>query len=166
VTANNDVNSSETRDNGKLEAKRFGVALVVVTLSVLAWFALRILRGSMKLGYVDSAIVRVRIVSAAEAQFAEAHPDVGYTCLISQLPQDDDGVVARLAKKGGIDNGYAFGIVGCQGSNPQKPNSTYHVTARPLQSGLPAFCSDASGVLRYDDSGSVERCLATGVRFQ
>jgi hypothetical protein len=114
----------------------------------------------MNLGDVDSAIVRVRAVVAAETEFAKKHPDIGYTCTISQLPQDE--LVARLAV-GRIDNGYAFGIVGCQAADAQKPNSIYHVTARPLRSGLPAFCSDPSGILRSDDTGSLERCLATGV---
>jgi len=114
----------------------------------------------MMLGYVDSAIGRVRAVVAAETEFAKTHPDIGYTCTISQLPQTE--LVARLAT-GGIDNGYKFGIAGCQALGPQKPNSMYPVTARPLHSGSPAFCSDPSGVLRSDDSGSVERCLATGV---
>ena len=111
-------------------------------------------------GCVDSAIVRARAVAAAEAGFAKAHPEIGYTCTISQLPQNE--LVARLAT-GGIDNGYNFGIVGCQALGPQKPNSMYHRAARPLHSGLPALCSDPSGVLRYDDTGSVEKCLATGV---
>jgi hypothetical protein len=114
----------------------------------------------MMLGYVDSAIVRARAVVAAEADFAKAHPEVGYTCTISQLPQNE--LVARLAT-GGIDNGYKFGIIGCQASDLQKPNSMYHLTARSLHSGLLAFCSDPSGVLRFDDTGSVEKCLATGV---
>ena len=110
------------------------------------------------LGYVDSAIMRLREVGAAEAEFAKAHPDFGYTCTISQLPQTES--LARLAN-GGIDNGYAFAIVGCQTSAPQKPNAIYHVIARPLHSGMPAFCSNTSGVMKYDESGSVERCLAT-----
>jgi hypothetical protein len=147
-----------TREKSK--RRRLAIIFAAPVLSALAWFAFRTLRGLMALGYVDSAIVRVRAVGAAEAQFAKAHPEKGYTCTISQLPQDE--LVVGLAN-GGIDNGYAFRIVGCQTSGPQKPNTVYQVTARPLHSWLPAFCSDASGVLRSDDSGSVEKCLATGV---
>jgi hypothetical protein len=114
----------------------------------------------MKLGYVDSAIVRVRAVAAAETKFAKANPEIGYTCALSQLPHDE--LVMRLANDGN-DNGYTFRIVGCQAPDPKKPNSVYDITARPLHSGLPAFCSDPSGVVRSDDTGSVERCLANGV---
>lgn len=144
----------------KSKRRRLALIFAAPVLSVLAWFAFRTLRGLLALGYVDSAIVRVRAVGAAEAQFAKAHPETGYTCAISQLPQDE--LVKRLAN-GGIDNGYAFGIVGCQTSDPQKPNSVYRVIARPLHSWLPAFCSDPTGVVRSDDSGSVEKCLANGV---
>jgi hypothetical protein len=145
---------------GKFKRKRFEIIIVAVALSVFAWFTFRTLRRLMMVGHVDSAIVRVRAVVSAETQFAKAHPGRGYTCTISQLPQNE--LVARLANEG-IDNGYAFAIVGCQATDFEKPNSVYHVTARPLRSGLPAFCSDSSGVVRSDDAGSVERCLATGV---
>ena len=114
----------------------------------------------MMIGYVDSAIGRLRAVNAAENQFAKAHPAVGYTCTLSQLPHDEQ--ILRLATDG-KDNGYVFEIVGCQPPEPKKPNSMYHVTARPLHSGLPAFCSDQSGIVRFDDGGSVEKCLANGV---
>jgi hypothetical protein len=147
-----------TREKSK--RGRLALILAAPVLCIVAWFGCRAVRGWMALGYVDSAIVRVRAVGAAEAQFAKVHPETGYTCTISQLPQDE--LIARLAN-GGIDNGYTFRVIGCQTSDPQKPNSVYQITAHPLHSWLPAFCSDASGVLRSDDSGSVEKCLATGV---
>jgi hypothetical protein len=150
----------QNRSNRNSKRKRFSRVVVAVAMCVLLWYAFKTLRGLMMLGYVDSAIVRARAVVAAEADFAKAHPEVGFTCTISQLPQNE--LVGRLAT-GGIDNGYKFGIIGCQASDLQKPNSMYHLTARPLHSGLPAFCSDPSGVLRSDDTGSVEKCLATGV---
>jgi hypothetical protein len=111
------------------------------------------------LGYLDSAIGRVRTVVAAEDQFAKAHPEVGYTCALSELPRNEQ--IARLANDP-TENDYNFEIVGCQVPRTQTPNAMYHITARPLRSGLPAFCSDPSGVLRTDDTGSVERCLASG----
>jgi hypothetical protein len=113
------------------------------------------------LGYVDSAIVRVRGISEAEGQFARAHPHSGYTCTLSELPRNEG--IARVVAQGYIDNGYAFEIVGCEKTEVGKPNSIYHITARPLHSGQPAYCSDPSGVLRSDKSGSVERCIAKGV---
>jgi len=115
------------------------------------------------LGYVDSAIVRVRVVSAAEIQFAKEHPELGYTCGLSQLPRSEQ--ITRLLAKDRIDNGYAFEIIGCQAAVPKKPKSTYYITARPPHAGQPAFCSDQSGILMFDESGSVEKCIAKRTPF-
>jgi hypothetical protein len=140
--------------------KRVVLIVTILGLGVLAWTVFNRVRSLMMLGYVDSAIGRVRAVVAAENQFARTHPGVGYTCALSQLPRDEE--IARLAKDG-TDNGYAFNLVGCQLPEPQKPNVTYHVIARPLHSRLPAFCSDQAGVVRFDEAGSVQECMAKGV---
>ena len=134
--------------------------MIVVAVGVIV-LGYHYLRGLMMLGYVDSAIVRVRAISEAETQFARAHPQSGYTCTLSELPRNEG--IARVEAQAHIDNGYAFEIVGCEKTEVGKPNSTYYITARPLQSGQPAFCSDSSGVLKSDESGSVERCIAKGV---
>ena len=115
------------------------------------------------LGFVDSAIDRVRVISAAETQFAKAHPGLGYTCTLSELHRTEE--ITRLLAQNRIDNGYAFEIAGCQATTPDKPNLTYYVAARPLHQGQPAFCSDQSGVLMSDEGGSVERCIAKRTPF-
>jgi hypothetical protein len=143
----------------KSARKRFVFVIGVLGLSALTWIAFSRVRGLLMLGYVDSAIGRVRALVAAEEQFAKIHTDVGYTCTLSRLRHDEQTM--RLANDG-RDNGYAFDIVGCQAPEPKKPNSMYYVSARPLHSGLPAFCSDQSGIVKFDDSGSVEKCLANG----
>ena len=138
--------------------KRFALIVVAVVVAVLGCYYLR---GLMMMGYVDSAIARVRAISDAEAQFTRAHPQSGYTCAISELPRNEE--ITRVVAQGYTDNGYAFGIVGCEKIEVGKPNSIYYITARPLHSGQPAFCSDQSGVLKSDNSGSVERCIAKGI---
>jgi hypothetical protein len=116
--------------------------------------------GLMMLGYVDSAIVRMRILIAAEVQFAKEHPGLRYTCKLSELPSN--AVIQRLLAKNSVDNGYAFEIVGCHAPEPQTSNSGYYIAARPLHSGQPAFCSDQAGTLKADYNGSVEKCRSTG----
>jgi hypothetical protein len=145
----------------KSHGKRLALIVGLVAVGVFAYFAFRTLRGLMMLGYVDSAILRLRVISAAEAEFSKAHPALGYTCMLSQLPRSD--VIARLLAKDRIDNGYVFEIAGCQSPVPAKPNSIYYITARPLHSEQPAFCSDQSGVVKADATGSVQNCLARGV---
>jgi hypothetical protein len=144
----------------RTKTKALSLAVVIVVVSVLGYFAFRTLRGLMMLGYVDSAIGRLRVISAAEADFSKAHPALGYTCKLSQLPRSD--VITRLLTKDRIDNGYVFEIAGCQALGSE-PNSTYHLTARPLHSEQPAFCSDQSGIVKSDATGSVGECLAEGI---
>jgi hypothetical protein len=144
----------------KTRTRTIAVAVVAVVI-VVGYFAFKMIWGLMMLGYVDSAIVRMRALSAAEAQFAKMHPALGYTCSFSKLPSTDE-TVRRMAKNQ-IVNGYAFDIVGCQAQGATKPDATYYLTARPLHSGQPAYCSDQSGILKADYDGSVERCRTSGV---
>ena len=152
--------STPTERTERTKTKALSFAVVVIVVSVLGYFAFRTLRGLMMLGYVDSAILRLRVISAAEAEFSKAHPALGYTCTLSQLPRSD--VITRLLAKDRIDNGYVFEIAGCQALG-SKPNSTYHLMARPLHPEQPAFCSDQSGIVKSDATGSVEKCLAKGI---
>jgi len=132
--------------------------LGLAALVALGWITIDHFRGLLGLGNIDSAIGRVRAVSAAETDFAKQHPELGYTCTLWHLPRREE--IMRLLAKDRIDNGYAFEISGCQVAAPQEPNSTYSVTARPLHAGQPAFCSDQSGILMSDEGGSVKKCLA------
>lgn len=145
----------------KSVSRQLLLLIAVLVFSTLVWMAVRRMRDLMMLGYVDSAIGRVRTVAAAEEQFAKAHPEIGYTCSLSQLPHDE--LITGLVAKNQKYNGYLFEIVGCKASAPKKPNLIYQITARPLRSGLPAFCSDDSGIVKSDYGGSVEKCLANGV---
>lgn len=140
------------------KVKKLSLLIIVAALSVVGFFAVRTVRGLMMLGYVDSAIGRVRVISAAEAEFAKVHPEFGYTCTLSQLRHTEE--ITRLLRQDQVDNGYAFNIAGCQTAVSNKRILTYNITARPLNMGQPAFCSDQSGVLMSDEGGSVEKCLA------
>jgi hypothetical protein len=133
----------------------FGIR--ILSLCIFAWIAFRQVQSLMLLGFVDSAIGRMRAIGAAEDQFARSHPEIGFTCTLAQLPRDDQ--VARLVKNG-MDNGYVFNLTGCECTETNKANSTYLLTARPLHSGLPAYCSNQSGILTSDDTRSVDKCLA------
>jgi len=137
------------------------IVTVALVLSVAGYFGFRWMRGLMMLGYVDSAIVRMRLLYTAETQFAKAHPALGYTCTLSQLPPSDE--IQRLVARNRIENGYAFEVAGCEPPDAERPNPTYSITARPLHSGQPAFCSDQSGIIKADYGGSVEACRANGV---
>lgn len=150
-----------SKSEGIKKTRRQRIALVVAAVViVLGYFAFRMIWGLMMLGYVDSAIYRMRVLSASEAQFAKMHPELGYTCNFSQLPSSDETV--RQVAKNPTGNGYVFEIIGCQGQGVAKPNATYYLTAKPLHSGQPAYCSDQSGIVKADYNGSVDRCRTSG----
>lgn len=131
-----------------------------ICIVAVAWVGFKKVQQMMLLGHIDSAIGRVRSISDAERAFAHAYPATGYTCALSELSHE--GQIVRLLKDGS-DNGYTFAILGCDTRSKSQPNLKYQVKASPLQAGLPAFCSDQSGVLKSDESGSSEKCLAAGI---
>jgi hypothetical protein len=97
------IPTAKTAASKKSTARKIGFPAVVVALAVVGYFGLKIMWGLMMLGYVDSAIVRMRVLNAAETQFAKDHPPLGYTCKLSELPSTAE--IRRLLAKGSIDNG-------------------------------------------------------------
>ena len=81
-----------SKNGSKQRSKRNKMSPVVlaVVFVVVGYFGFRWIRGLMMLGYAGSAIVRMRGLHAAEVQFAQAHPTVGYTCALSQLPPNGE----------------------------------------------------------------------------
>jgi hypothetical protein len=145
----------------KTAARKFALLAVAAILAVVGYFGFRMMWGLMMLGYVDSAIARMRLLNTAETQFAKEHSALGYTCQLSELASSAE--IRRLLAKRSIENDYAFEIFGCNTPDAQMPNPVYYITARPLHSRQPAFCSDQSGVVKADYSGSVEGCRSNGV---
>jgi hypothetical protein len=155
------IPTAKTAASKTSTARKIGFPAVAVVLAVVGYFGFKMMWGLMMLGYVNSAIGRMRVLNAAETQFAKDHPPLGYTCKLSELPSTAE--IRRLLAKGSIDNGYAFAITGCHAPEAQTPNSGYYITARPVHSGQPAFCSDQSGIVKADYSRSLERCRSNGV---
>jgi hypothetical protein len=133
-------------------------AIGLIGFGLVAWVLYGRFRSLLHLGYLDSAFVSVRALAADEARFAGAHPEIGYTCTLSELGNDQ--LITALTKSGDW-NGYAFELTGCSGLNGVGPNRTYKIAARPLVKGYPVLCTDQSGILKTDDEGSVERCLVS-----
>jgi hypothetical protein len=155
--------TSEASSSQTSKGNMILLAITVALLVAAGYYGFAWVRGLMMLGYVDSAIARVRALSTAESEFAKAHPTEGYTCDLTQLPGGQQ--IQRLIAQNRTDNGYAFDIVGCQPSGASGPNAKYFITAGPLSSGRPAFCTDQSGVLKSDYSGSVDKCRTSGTTF-
>lgn len=109
-----------------------------------------------------AAAASVRTLNTAELQYVTIHPEKGFTCALADL-QDEHIIETQLA--GGNKNGYIFELVGCKAENPDGPYTQYHAIAYPItkgKSGIRAFCSDESNIVRYDKQGSAENCMDHG----
>jgi type IV pilus assembly protein PilA len=110
----------------------------------------------------SSAIASVRSIGVAEVGYAQAHPNAGFTCSLSDLAGDRQ-ISDPLA--GGSKNGYAFELSDCSAGTEGKGNVKYRVVAFPVRAnatGVRAFCSDESKVIRVETGGSARGCLENG----
>lgn len=107
----------------------------------------------------------VRMIGLAENLYARRHPEVGYTCGITNLVNVgkglDNGELYKFMDPefaDGVYNGYRYSLIGCQG----KPARTFQVTAEPLNGRGKAYCSDDRHNLRASDDGKALTCLVQG----
>ena len=112
-----------------------------------------------------SAVASIRRLNIAEFRYAQSHRGDGFVCDLATLASS--GIDPRLSR--GERAGYILGLQNCAAKNASGPNVGYQVIARPVRAnstGVRAFCSDESGVIRADSGGSLAACVATGVRLQ
>jgi len=139
--------------------------IVVAIILIIAAIAIPNLLRSRMAANEASAVGSLRTVNSAEVVYSTTYPAIGFAALASL-----GGSAATCATATGatstasclIDNvlaatavksGYAFAAVPGSGA----PAVTYTATALPSvvgQSGQRAFCSDQSGVVRYNAGGT------------
>jgi len=112
-----------------------------------------------------SAARSVRLIGVAEGVYSRKHPDIGFTCLLSDLVNIGKGLdngepytFMDPEFADGIYNGYKFVLRRCIG----KPAKSFQVTAEPLSGVGKAYCLDTSFELRAADDGKEASCLASG----
>jgi hypothetical protein len=120
----------------------------------------------------SAAIAGLRTLNTAEISYAASFPGRGFTCTLSDLGGMGSGsgvtehqamlIDPRMAS--GKKNGYIFALSGCDGT----PASRYSVTAAPADpgSGIRAFCSDESAVIRFSPDGKANSCVSLGKPLQ
>lgn len=114
----------------------------------------------------SSAVANIRTIEVAEISYSSAHPQTGFTCLLSDLAADKL-IPNRLAA--GQQNGYLFQLKSCNAEETGGPNTKFQVMAYPVtrnQTGIRAFCSDESGVIKADGAGSASQCIENGELLQ
>jgi type II secretory pathway pseudopilin PulG len=145
----------------------FGYLWVVVipVILIIAAIAIPNLLRARIVANESSAIASIRMLNTAEAAYAQAHSG-GYTCSLSDLEQN------RLTSRqlaGGTVRGYVFELRNCSGPGGGNEAAKYQVVGYPVvsnQTGIRAFCSDESAVIRVDAGGSSQTCLETGSPLQ
>lgn len=113
----------------------------------------------------SSAVADIRTINVAEVSYVTSHPFAGYTCSLADL-QNDRLINEHLAT--GEKSGYRFELQNCV-SESSGPKVKYQVVAYPRvanQSGIRAFCSDESAVIRVDSRGVAQACLENGSPLQ
>jgi type IV pilus assembly protein PilA len=141
--------------------------IVVAIILIIAAIAIPNLLRSRMAANESSAVGSLRTINTAEVTYSTTYPAVGFAATLANLggtAATCAGVVATAASACLIDDvlstvavksGYGFTAVGAAGGGPI--NVTYVSTAIPSvvgQSGQRAFCSDQSGVIRYNAGGA------------
>jgi type IV pilus assembly protein PilA len=142
-----------------------GVAAIPVILIIAAIAIPNLLRARMAANE-SSAAASVRTIVTAETTYATMHPDVGYICSLSDLGAAQL-IPSSLAS--GMKSGYGFEVSGCTDATPGGPFEKFHVIAYPMTknaTGVRAFCSDESNVIKQDGNGSGQACLENGSILQ
>jgi type IV pilus assembly protein PilA len=142
-----------------------GIAAIPVILIIAAIAIPNLLRARMAANEA-SAVASVRTVVTAESAYAESHHDVGYTCSLPDLAEAQF-IAGDLAS--GTQHGYKFELSGCSANAGGWANVKYHVVAYPVKAnntGVRAFCSDESGVVKTDAEGSPQDCLEKGTTLE
>ena len=112
----------------------------------------------------SSAVAAVRTMNMAELVYSQKHPVAGYTCMLTDLHPSIDPELLN-----GRKHGYVFDLKSCSAETAGGPKVRYQLIAYPAvsnQTGVRAFCSDESGVIRADDSGTGQRCAENGRPLQ
>jgi type IV pilus assembly protein PilA len=135
--------------------------IVVAIILIIAAIAIPNLLRSRIAANEASAVGSIRTINTSEVTYASTYPNVGFGDL-SQLGGAGGSATgaglldAVLAS--GVKSGYAFAVA-TAGANPA---TTYTVNGDPQnsQTGQRHFCSDQSGVIRYDVAAAIATTAA------
>jgi type IV pilus assembly protein PilA len=134
--------------------------LVVAVILIISAIAVPNFLRSRERANEASAVASIRVINTASVTYSMTYPDMGYPALITNL----GGVnpcVASSAQACLIDDllaqgargGYTFVWAG----DGLTPSVSYTLTGTPEvvgSSGQRMFCTDQTGVIRYDPSGA------------
>lgn len=148
-----------------------GAAMIPFVLIIAATAIPNLLRSRIAANEA-SAVGSLRTINTAEVTYASTYPAVGFASSLAALGSSASGCATPSATKACLlDNilgcatatctksGYKYAFRNSSGDG--SPTSFYSVVAYPVspnESGVRVFCTDASGVIRYERGGSAETC--------
>jgi type IV pilus assembly protein PilA len=151
-----------------------GIAFIPMILIIAAIAIPNLLRARIAANEASS-VSSVRTIVTAEDVYKSNYLVVGYTCTLSNLdgygessPSADHALLIDSQLASGSKSGYRFVLQNCMSYEKGGPGK-FQVLAYPVsrnQSGVRAFCSDETGVIRYEPNGSADDCLAKGEPLQ
>ncbi len=144
--------------------------IVVAIILIIAAIAIPNLLRSRIAANEASAVGSVRTINTAEVTYNSTYQEVGFATSLDQLGGDSTACAAGTTPTSttaciidnvlaqGSKSGYAFTAVGAPPSGGGTTiNTNYFVEGHPLTAGttgIRAFCSDQSGVIRSKPDGS------------
>jgi len=144
--------------------------IVVAIILIIAAIAIPNLLRSRIAANEAAAVGALRTINTSEVTYQSTYPDVGFSCSIANLspgngtPSSTSAGLIDSTLAAGIKSGYSFATT----SNCSVANNitiTYGYGARPTapgQTGQRYFCSDNSGVIKFDASTSTANCVTSG----
>jgi prepilin-type N-terminal cleavage/methylation domain-containing protein len=141
--------------------------IVVAIILIIAAIAIPNLLRSRIAANEASAVGSLRTLNTAEITYNTTYPTMGFACTLAQMAPPSGGAVSSAAAglidsnlASGVKSGYSFALSNCSGT----PSVNYSTTAQPTTPGTTGqryFCSDSSGVIKYDAT-STANCLTNG----
>jgi type IV pilus assembly protein PilA len=138
--------------------------IVVAIILIIAAIAIPNLIKSKMAANEASAVGSLRTIVTAQVAYSTDCPQVGFSATLLDLNAGTKCAPAAnqidITLANGTKSGYAFTVAVGAGAGP--PQTTFLATALPLStsSGTRGFCTDESGVIRYDLTGVDPGCGA------
>jgi type IV pilus assembly protein PilA len=145
--------------------------IVVAIILIIAAIAIPNLLRSRIAANEASAVGSLRTINTSEVTYNSTYPSVGFTCSLAAMGPVATGASPTSAAAGLIDanlaggnkSGYSFTHGTCNLANNITVDYQWEASPQTIgTTGQRGFCTDVSGVIKYDPAGSGATCLTSG----
>ena len=141
--------------------------IVVAIILIIAAIAIPNLLRSRVAANEASAVASLHTLDTAEMTYSLTYPNVGFAALSALGPSGSSSPTSAAAAlidanlASGTKSGYTFTVTTGSGT----PAASYQSTAAPVTPGTTGqryFCSDASGVIQFNETQATGATCASG----